>query len=60
MSGGARSAPTNGCLSSAAHRKAAMRSAVMATAVMASVPAVVLLVIAQKYVAAGTTAGAVK
>jgi len=35
-------------------------SAVMATAVMASVPAAVLLVIAQKYVAAGTTAGAVK
>jgi len=35
-------------------------SAAMATAVMASVPAVVLLVIAQKYVAAGTTAGAVK
>ena len=35
-------------------------SAAMATAVMASVPAIVLLVIAQKYVAAGTTAGAVK
>jgi multiple sugar transport system permease protein len=35
-------------------------SAVMATAVMASLPAVVLLVVAQKYVAAGTTAGAVK
>jgi multiple sugar transport system permease protein len=35
-------------------------SAAMATAVMASIPAVVLLVIAQKYVAAGTTAGAVK
>jgi multiple sugar transport system permease protein len=35
-------------------------SAVMATAVMASLPAVVLLVIAQKYVASGTTAGAVK
>jgi len=35
-------------------------SAAMATAVMASVPAAVLLVIAQKYVAAGTTAGAVK
>jgi multiple sugar transport system permease protein len=35
-------------------------SSVMATAVMASLPAVVLLVIAQKYVAAGTTAGAVK
>jgi multiple sugar transport system permease protein len=35
-------------------------SAAMATAVMASVPAIVLLVVAQKYVAAGTTAGAVK
>jgi multiple sugar transport system permease protein len=35
-------------------------SAAMATAVMASVPAVVLLVIAQRYIAAGTTAGAVK
>ena len=35
-------------------------SAAMATAVMASVPAIVLLVIAQKYIAAGTTAGAVK
>ena len=35
-------------------------SSVMATAVMASIPAVVLLVIAQRYVAAGTTAGAVK
>jgi multiple sugar transport system permease protein len=35
-------------------------SSVMATAMMASLPAVVLLVIAQKYVAAGTTAGAVK
>src|SRR4051812_4397605 len=35
-------------------------SSVMATAVMASVPAVVLLVIAQRYVAAGTTTGAVK
>ena len=35
-------------------------SAAMATAVMAAVPAVVLLVIAQKYVAAGTRAGAVK
>jgi multiple sugar transport system permease protein len=35
-------------------------SSVMATAVMASIPAVLLLVIAQKYVAAGTTAGAVK
>jgi multiple sugar transport system permease protein len=35
-------------------------SAVMATAVMASLPAVALLVVAQRYVAAGTTAGAVK
>jgi multiple sugar transport system permease protein len=35
-------------------------NAVMATAMMASVPAVVLLVLAQRYVAAGTTAGAVK
>ena len=35
-------------------------SSVMATAMMASVPAVVLLVIAQRYVAAGTTTGAVK
>jgi len=35
-------------------------SAAMATAVMASVPAIVLLVIAQRYIAAGTTAGAVK
>ncbi len=35
-------------------------SAAMSTAVMASVPAIVLLVIAQKYIAAGTTAGAVK
>ena len=35
-------------------------SPVMATAVMASIPAVVLLVLAQRYVAAGTTAGAVK
>ena len=32
----------------------------MATAVMASVPAAILLVVAQKYVAAGVTAGAVK
>jgi multiple sugar transport system permease protein len=32
----------------------------MATAVMASVPAAILLVLAQKYVAAGVTAGAVK
>jgi ABC-type glycerol-3-phosphate transport system permease component len=35
-------------------------SAAMATAVMASVSAIVLLVIAQKYIAAGTTAGAIK
>jgi multiple sugar transport system permease protein len=35
-------------------------SSVMATGVMASLPAVVLLVVAQRYVAAGTTAGAVK
>jgi multiple sugar transport system permease protein len=35
-------------------------NAVMATAMMASLPAVVLLVLAQRYVAAGTTAGAVK
>jgi multiple sugar transport system permease protein len=35
-------------------------SSVMATAVLASVPALVLLVVAQRYVAAGTTAGAVK
>jgi multiple sugar transport system permease protein len=35
-------------------------NAVMATAVVASVPAAVLLVLAQKYVAAGVTAGAVK
>jgi multiple sugar transport system permease protein len=32
----------------------------MATAVVASIPATVLLVIAQRYVAAGITAGAVK
>lgn len=35
-------------------------NAVMATAVVASVPAAVLLVLAQKYVSAGVTAGAVK
>lgn len=35
-------------------------SAVMATAVLASIPAVVLLVVAQKYIAAGATGGAVK
>ncbi len=35
-------------------------NAIMATAVVASVPAAVLLVLAQRYVAAGVTAGAVK
>src|SRR5919112_1592712 len=35
-------------------------SSVMATAVLASIPAIVLLVLAQRYVAAGTTAGAGK
>jgi multiple sugar transport system permease protein len=35
-------------------------SAIMATAVVASIPATVLLVVAQRYVAAGVTAGAVK
>jgi len=35
-------------------------SPVMATSVLASLPAVVLLLVAQKYIAAGTTAGAVK
>lgn len=35
-------------------------SAVMATAVLASLPAVVLLLVAQKFVAAGTAGGAVK
>jgi multiple sugar transport system permease protein len=35
-------------------------NAIMATAVIASIPAAVLLVIAQRYVAAGVTAGAVK
>jgi multiple sugar transport system permease protein len=35
-------------------------STVMATAVLASVPAVVLLLVAQRYVATGTTGGAVK
>lgn len=35
-------------------------SAVMATAVLASIPAIVLLTIAQKYIAAGATGGAVK
>lgn len=32
----------------------------MATAVVASLPAVVILVLAQRYVAAGVTAGAVR
>ncbi|YCH15257.1 carbohydrate ABC transporter permease [Arthrobacter sp. D1-29] len=35
-------------------------NAIMATAVVASIPAAVLLVVAQKYVSAGVTAGAVK
>lgn len=35
-------------------------NAVMATAVLASIPATVLLILAQRYVAAGITAGAVK
>ncbi len=35
-------------------------NAIMATAVVASVPAAVLLVLAQRYVAAGITTGAVK
>ncbi|MET9250100.1 carbohydrate ABC transporter permease [Nonomuraea sp. NPDC003709] len=35
-------------------------NAIMATAVIASVPATILLVVAQRYVAAGVTAGAVK
>jgi multiple sugar transport system permease protein len=35
-------------------------NAIMATAVVASIPATILLVIAQRYVAAGVTAGAVK
>ncbi|MFJ8545033.1 carbohydrate ABC transporter permease [Streptomyces sp. NPDC093586] len=35
-------------------------NAIMATAVLASVPAAVILVLAQRYVAAGVTAGAVK
>lgn len=35
-------------------------SAVMATAVLASIPAIILLGIAQKYIAAGATGGAVK
>ncbi len=35
-------------------------NAIMATAVVASVPAAILLIVAQRYVAAGVTAGAVK
>jgi multiple sugar transport system permease protein len=35
-------------------------SSVMATAVLASLPAVILLVVAQKFIAAGATGGAVK
>ncbi len=35
-------------------------SSVMATAVLASIPAIILLVAAQKYIAAGTASGAVK
>ena len=35
-------------------------SAVMATAMLASIPAIVLLVLAQKYIAAGANSGAVK
>jgi len=35
-------------------------SSVMATAVLASIPAVVLLLVAQRYVAAGVSSGAVK
>jgi multiple sugar transport system permease protein len=35
-------------------------NAIMATAVVASIPATILLVVAQRYVAAGVTAGAVK
>jgi len=35
-------------------------NAIMATAVVASLPAAVILVLAQRYVAAGVTAGAVK
>lgn len=35
-------------------------NAILATSVVASVPAAILLVLAQRYVAAGVTAGAVK
>ncbi|MDX6280220.1 MAG: multiple sugar transport system permease protein, partial [Kribbellaceae bacterium] len=36
------------------------RNAVMATAVLSAIPAIVLLVAAQKYIAAGAMGGAVK
>ena len=35
-------------------------SAVMATAMLASIPAIILLVLAQKYISAGVNSGAVK
>ena len=35
-------------------------NAVMATAVLSAIPAVLLLVVAQKYIAAGATGGAIK
>jgi multiple sugar transport system permease protein len=35
-------------------------NAIMATAVVASIPATILLIVAQRYLAAGVTAGAVK
>jgi len=35
-------------------------SAVMATAMLASIPAIILLVMAQKYISAGVNSGAVK
>ena len=35
-------------------------NAVMATAMLASIPAIILLVIAQKYIAAGATGGSIK
>jgi multiple sugar transport system permease protein len=35
-------------------------NSVMATGVMASIPAAILLVVAQRYVSAGVTGGAVK
>ena len=40
--------------------RAATGAPVMATAVLASLPAVVLLIVAQRYIAAGATGGAVK